>query len=476
MKNAMPDVATIEDRVASCIDSHGLLEGVRRLGLAVSGGSDSIALLHLMAPICKRKGILTFVLNLDHGVPGEHSDEDAIFVKGVAASLGLPFVGGVASGIRGGEGESFEMAARKARHVFFRDKFKEFALDALATGHQADDVAETFLLRLMRGSGPDGLAGMKPTSDGATGEIRVIRPLVGVGRDELRQWLRGRGLGWREDPSNADTSIQRNGIRQIVIPAMERLAGHQVRGAIVQSLEIIREEDRYLDNVAHGVLSSLQDGDALPVRRLCDAYPLAVSRRVVRLWLLANFGSDAAGFNSVASIIAMCEGTTITFPGGAVIAMLDGVARHVHKTVCQQAPPEAAIGVGASVSWGAYTISTSPATVINRSSQHPGRWPALCTVSLDRLGGKPLIVRGRRPGDRIAPIGLDGSKSLQDVFVDAKVPASERNAYPVFECDGNIVWLPGYRVSRDFAVRNGDAMLSLSVTREMANGTGCNVA
>lgn len=461
----MPDVATIEDRVASCIDSYRLLEGVGRLGLAVSGGSDSIALLHIMAPICAAKGILLFVLNMDHGVEGEHSDEDAVFVKGVADSLGVQFVGGVASGIHGGGGESFEMAARKVRHAFFRDKFTELALDAIATGHQADDVAETFLLRLVRGAGADGLSGLKPVSEGPTGDIRIIRPLLGIGREELREWLRGRGHGWREDPSNADTSIQRNGIRRVIIPELERLVGHDVIGSIAQSAEILREEDMYLEGVANEVLSSLRDGDALPISTLHLLQPLPIRRRVVRAWLLDRFGADAAGFRWVEAVLAMRNGMSITLPGDARIKMEFGFAKpDIEEEIAVGAPPDMEVHVANQLIWGRYSIFSRYALKIDRSAQAFGKWPATCSIAFNRLQGKPLVVRERRPGDRIAPIGMEGTKSLQDILVDAKVPAIERDAYPVFECDGQIVWLPGYRVSRDFAVRDGDVILALSVT------------
>lgn len=473
----MPDAATIEDRVASCIDSHGLLDGVRKLGLAVSGGSDSMALLYLMAPICGRRGIAAFVLNFDHGVPGEHSDEDAVFVRAAAESMGCPFVGGRTTGIRGGGGESFEMAARRARHAFFADKARELGLDAIATGHQADDIAETLLLRLIRGAGADGLSGIKPRSMGPSGNLALIRPLIGVGREELREWLLGRGHCWREDPSNSNMAIQRNGIRKIVIPELERVAGRGVSALIAQSADILGEEDRFLDSIAREALASLRDRDALPVRRLCDTLHPAIRRRVVRLWLMDAFGAEASGFRWVEAILGMGEGTVLSLPGGARLEMVQGVAKPVRDEPSAEVPPETALEIEGKVSWGAFSISTCHAAIVDRSAQSPCNWPATCTISRERLEGKPLVVRGRRPGDRMAPVGLAGTKSLQDIFVDAKVPVSLRDSYPVFECGGTIVWVPGYRVSRNFAVRDGDAIIAIRVDKtDSFHGAGTNVA
>ena len=133
----------IEARVARFVAEKGLFSGVNRLGLAVSGGSDSLSLLHVLAPLCREAGIVPVVLNFDHAIPGEHSDVDAAFVRDEASRLGLEFVGEVADGIVSGGGKSLEMAAREARQAFYRRAADRFELDAIATGHQADDVAET---------------------------------------------------------------------------------------------------------------------------------------------------------------------------------------------------------------------------------------------------------------------------------------------------------------------------------------------
>jgi tRNA(Ile)-lysidine synthase len=129
-------------------------------------------------------------------------------------------------------------------------------------------------------------------------------------------------------------------------------------------------------------------------------------------------------------------------------------------------PPEIALAVPGEVHWGRYTIAASFGGAIERSRQRLGVWPAVCTLSAQVLAGKSLAVRGRKPGDRMSPYGLAGTRKLQDVFTDAKVPEAERDAYPVVVCGEEIVWLPGYRIAAPFAVRDGEECLRLVVTKE----------
>ncbi len=191
-----------------------------RIGLAVSGGSDSVALAFLLTKGGKKKNAEKrfVILHVDHGLRKE-SKEEYRFVKNLAARLGIPFKGRHAKVIRE-KGESLEMAARRVRLAFFEQQMRLLNLDAIATGHHMDDVAETFLMRVKRASGAEGLAGIKEKSQ--VGSIRFVRPLLGCRNSELTKYLVKYKEQWREDASNDDTSIERNKIRHEVIPFLER--------------------------------------------------------------------------------------------------------------------------------------------------------------------------------------------------------------------------------------------------------------
>ncbi len=471
--DARPSQRTVEERIRRFIADKRLFSGVGRLGLAVSGGSDSLSLLHLVVPLCQEAGIVPFVLNFDHAIPGEHSDVDATFVRDEAARIGLDFFGETADGIVQGGGKSLEMAAREARQAFYRRAATRFKLDAIATGHQADDVAETLLLRLLRGAGAAGLSGLRPRSvlppqhPNEQQPLVIIRPLLELSREELREWLRGHGLGWREDPSNANEAIPRNEVRRSILPALERRgSGHaETVRLLVRSADILREEDDYLDGVAAAWLASAPADGRLPVARLVAEEPLAIFRRVTRMWLLTRLGGDAAGFACVETLLNLVDGDVATLPGGWRVKRTSGMLEVMVEKVGCAAPSETIIPVPGEVAWGRYTITASLGESIERSRQHLGAWPAVCTLSARLLQGKTLMVRGRKDGDRMAPFGLGGTRKLQDIFTDAKVPEAERDIYPVIVRGDEVIWVPGYRIAAPYAVRDGEQCLRLVVSR-----------
>ena len=206
------------------------------LGLAVSGGADSTALLAALADLRESLGFKAVVLHVDHGLrPDSH--DDARFVEALAARFGLP-CRTLRARIRRRPRESLEMAARRTRLAFFARMTRELGLDAIATGHHADDVAETFIMRMARGAGPEGLAGLKPIShvDGIT----FIRPLLGLRDSDLRAYLRRRGLTWREDSTNTDTSILRNKVRHVILPFLREHLDPHITEHLCKSAAILR--------------------------------------------------------------------------------------------------------------------------------------------------------------------------------------------------------------------------------------------
>ena len=210
----------------------------RRLGLAVSGGADSTALLLLLADLREKLGFDAFVLHVDHGLRPDSAD-DARFVKRLAATYGLPFHMTRARIVRRPR-ESLEMAARRVRLDFFSRMTRRLKLDAIATGHHADDVAETFVLRMARGAGPDGLAGLKRISH--VGDLTFIRPLLDLRDAQLRDYLRRQGQSWREDSTNADLSIPRNKVRHLVLPWLRENLDAHITEHLCKSAAILRGE------------------------------------------------------------------------------------------------------------------------------------------------------------------------------------------------------------------------------------------
>lgn len=463
-----PNAVNLRASVMEVVDRHRFLAGVHRLGIAVSGGADSVALLLLLLPLCRKAGIVPVVLHFNHGLRGEVSAGDQQFVRQFAEQAGAAFR--TASGNpAAGRGVSLEMAAREARLAFFFDCTRTEALDAVATGHQADDVAETLLLRLARGAGSCGLAGLRPCSvlERNQQHLRLIRPLLDFPRKTLQDWLLSQNISWREDASNQDTFINRNAVRHQLLPRLAKHFGTDISPQLAQSSNILRAEDDFLESLvgswlAHHAVADTQGSrqDALPIRDLAEQ-PLALQRRIVRRWLMHLGQAQAAGFEPIASILSRLgqdKPWQITLPGNLHLSGRSGLLA-IHREQTPFPTPRGALPlpVPGCVSWMELTISAAMASGIVRERGVPGQWPAACSLAPEAVGARPLLLRTRQPGDRIEPLGMQGTRRLQDLFVDAKLPRSDRDKLPLLCCGETVVWVPGYRVARDFAVRDATA-------------------
>ena len=477
-----------------------MLANVRRLGLAVSGGSDSVALLRLLLPLCRAAGVAPVVLHVDHGLRGAASAADARFVARLAKRLGLECrVAGLPGPGKPSDpvtsrpspaSQSLEMAARAARQQFFREAKKQCGLDAIATGHTADDVAETLLLRLARGSGAAGLSGLRPVH--AVAGVKYVRPLLECSHAELRAWLRRKRQGWREDASNRDEAIPRNRLRHAVLPWLERHWSPSIRGMLVQSASILRDEDALLEDLARQELRIAlpSGGSGLELSDRFSALPLALQRRMIRQWLIEAGHPEAAGWRDVEGVLARLRigaAWQATLSGGLRVRAKDGVLQRVDPPVAgtdgnaglpvakgsPRVPSRgrararsgavsvpchsAELALPGRVDVAGVRVTTRLAKGIVRTAGPVGALPSSCTLDAAALRGRVLLVRTRRPGDRIRPLGLAGTKALQDLFVDAKVPAAQRDQLPLLVVDDEVVWVPGYRVARTFAVRGARA-------------------
>ena len=267
-----------------------------RILAAVSGGADSVALLHLLVPraVPASPGEL-IVAHFNHRIrPAVESDADEDFVRGQAAALGLPFVSGTADipAIAASTGESLEMAARRLRHEFFQQTARENDCAAIATGHTADDQLETFFLRLARGSSLRGLCGVSNNTG-----IPLVKPLTNFRHAELVEYLKANNIPWREDSTNASSLPQRNRVRQILIPAFEKTFGKTAFASALRTMESLREDGDYLETLARnacdtGKINTTLASLPLPLFNRVAAdflYTLPVDPELITAKTLARF-------------------------------------------------------------------------------------------------------------------------------------------------------------------------------------------
>jgi tRNA(Ile)-lysidine synthase len=403
------------------------------------------------------------VAHLNHGLRGDESDGDEAFCRDLAAAHGLRFEAArrdVAALARD-EHTSLEVAARRARYEFFEDVAGRLKVDRIATGHTRDDQAETFLLRVLRGAGATGLAGIRPRRG------PIVRPLLDIRRDELRAFLAGRHQAFRDDSSNRDQSIPRNWIRHRLIPLLTDHLNADIIEVLAREAAVLRDETTLLESLANEAAARIEK--PLPERGISldaaalRALPLAVARRVVRQALSRIEGARFQGFAHVERVLALAQpvgdqaaadlpGVRVERNGAAVVLSSKGArVRPAGWSMQHELPvPGRVLLPESGCVIEARTRKARPTQAALKQALAAGPGVAVIDASAARGG---LLVRSRRPGDTLRPFGMRGRKKLQDVLVDRKVPRAERNAVPiVVDDEDRVVWVAGHVVSEDARV------------------------
>jgi tRNA(Ile)-lysidine synthase len=455
-----------------------------RILVAVSGGADSMALLHVLKSLAPQRRWRLTVAHLHHGIRGRAAGRDASFVKAASRALRLPCVVGKADvpALALRDGVSIEMAARRARYAFLARTAGRAHAEVVVTAHTADDQVETFFLKLFRGAGRGALGGIRavvPLVELAPGVPvppgqKVVRPLLGACRGEILDYLRRHGIVWREDDSNADPVYLRNRVRHELLPLLEQGYSAGIREVVRKAMDVLAAEEAWLDVLTRDLADRCRAGVVLNGPMLA-AHPLAARRRVIRLWLVeAGVPEALVDFDRVASIDGMLSrkaGSQSMDIGMGYrvirsytrLSVGQGDAPVVFRARLQ-VPGETVIPeIGVRV-----TASLGREIALVRGAR-PGALPATATVDAGVLGRRVMVVRSRKAGDRMQPYGMTGTKKVQDILVDAGVPRGERDGVPVFECGGEIVWIPGYRIAGRWAVA-GDGGRSVKLVMERLSG------
>ncbi len=433
--------------------------------VGVSGGADSVALLTGLHKLAPNIGFKLVVAHLNHDLRDEESDTDMAFVEALCATLGVSFFSEKVDVFARAtdDGISLEMAARAERYEFFVRAANHFKTKLVATAHTADDQAETVLLKLARGAGIDGLSGIshKAVRDG----ICLIRPLLGISRKQLVAFIEDENQSWREDSSNNDTAFLRNRVRHELLPWLKNNLNSSIKETLCRTADILRDEAIWLDKLCCRLLKKYSDKDGLNTRGL-QKEPIAARRRVLRLWLgTSGVSIDKLSFqliqradellcknNEGSRSVQLFDGALLTRQYDKLLFELN-TDKVVHNSFCIEVKvpfeiilEEISIRICAKISSG----------IIKKKLGAVGELPATGSVSLATIGNKPLFVRSWRAGDRMKPLGINGTQKLQDIFVNEKVPVKQRERIPVVECGDEIIWIPNFRVARGWEVGSGD--------------------
>ena len=388
------------------------------LVVALSGGPDSVALLDCLVSLSDAYGLRLVAAHLDHGLRPE-SPADAAFCAELCARLGVPLEVGRADLAAGPRGAGLEAAARRARRAFLASVARRHGARLVALGHTRDDQAETLLLSLLRGAGRTGLCAMRPRRGW------LLRPLLEASRAEVLEHLAARGLASRHDSSNDDPRFRRNRVRHELLPLMESRLNGRARAALARAAALLADEERLLDQQARRLLERAaepaQDGLALRLAPLRRA-PLALLRRGLRLALRRAGGLRGVSAVHVERLARLARsaapsGRRVELPGGRVGSF------RFDRLVLGPRPAEAR----------PFTLDLP---VPGQVALPDGRTLA---AAPEGPGPGPLVVRTRRPGDRLRGRG----RSLKRLFAEARVPAELRDGWPVVARGDAVVWVPG---------------------------------
>lgn len=438
-------------RVAETISRYGMIGPGRRIGVAVSGGADSVCLLHVLRELAPRWELSLSVLHVDHQLRGEESAADAEFVRELAGRLGLPFRCHRADVRRISEerGDNLEQAARSVRREFFLRAIAEGQVDRVALGHTRSDQAETVLFRFLRGSGTAGLAGMRPvTPEG------FIRPLLEVDRAEVEQYLRERSIAWRVDSTNADRSFARNRIRHDLLPMLAREWNSALTETLAQTAALAREEEDYwtseMDRLASAHLAVRPPAAFLRAEVLREL-PRAAARRLVRRALESSRGDlrriDFAHVEEVLRLAACGEGHgRIQVPGVDVFRSFDWIRfappgletlENRDYSLRLAVPGRYEVpGTGLAISLELLKIQGDEKIVGPDCGYNEGEGTDL---DWDRISGA-LELRNWRPGDQYRPVRRSSEAKLKLLFQEARIPLWERRKWPIITDGEAIVW------------------------------------
>ena len=433
---------------------HKFFRAGDRIGVAISGGPDSVGLLHLLDRYAPEEGWQLALVHFNHRLRGRDSDEDEHFVRQIAQNRNLPIFcrqADVAAEARR-TCSNLEATGHRLRYDFFQSLIEQKQLDKIATGHTANDQAETVLLRLVRGTGTRGLAGIYPTLEGT-----IIRPLLNLTRAEILNYLKENHLPFRTDISNSDRSFSRNRIRLDLLPNLEREFNPHIIPLLSELAERARDEEEYMVSEADRWLESKTGGEksVLPTSKF-KVLPVALQRQVLRR-LVRNFAGPGSALSHI-QIEALRRLASRSSSGAVLDLPYQLVVRKEFDNLVFAETQETSEGYRYSISVPGEQVVPNLGLLLQFKIVDAGTFQATynngeCWVGLDwQKVSSPLLLRNWEPGDRFRPLGDLKALKLKELFQQRKVPSPTRRLWPLLAAEDRIVWVRGFPSETSSAV------------------------
>ncbi|OIP92292.1 MAG: tRNA lysidine(34) synthetase TilS [Syntrophobacterales bacterium CG03_land_8_20_14_0_80_58_14] len=450
------------NQVRKTIADHSLLVQGDHLLVAVSGGADSVSLLQILARLADEYRLRLTAAHLNHGLRGAESQREEAFVRRLSAEKGIACICKTVDigSLQRGKGRSLEEIGREERYRFLDEAAERCGAGKIATGHHRDDQAETVLMHLLRGSGPEGLRGILPIRAG-----RLIRPLLDVGRAEILEFLRLEGVPYMTDSSNLSPVFLRNRIRAELIPALTANYNPRLVAALCHTAGIIRGEDDYLQGVVRRIIEGWAIAPnaaeaVVPVAAFCGLHEALQGRIIKRLLETAVPSKSGIGYRHIEAVLALFRKSdgrcrSLDLPFGIRVEREGGLLR-IQKEGERRASGRERKSSQPRFEYGVEIPATIHLTEIDRTIhleligkptlREMKEEPRKAFMDYERMH-PPLILRSAAPGERIDLFGLGGKKRLKEYFIDRKIPRPLRMKIPLLADSQSVVWIAGERIS-----------------------------
>ncbi|MGI8745697.1 MAG: tRNA lysidine(34) synthetase TilS [Bryobacteraceae bacterium] len=465
-------MAGLSERVITQISRYGMFSAGQRVGAAVSGGADSMCLLHLLRELAPRWNLHLSVVHVEHGIRGQTSRQDAAFVQREAGELGfrfhlykadVPALGG-----------NLEQAARQVRHGFYRELIASGQVDRIATGHTCSDQAETVLYRILRGAGIAGLSGIRPVAENG-----LVRPLLSLWRAEIEAWLRERNITWREDLSNQDLTFARNRLRHETLPMLREGFNPNLDQTLAQLAILAQDEEIFWNQTADrsAVGEGTVGGPIVLLAASLAESPAALARRQIRRAIQRVKGDlRQIEFGHTEAVLQMAQPnqghSRVQLPGIDVIRSFEWI--RIARGTCFSLSPgelkrdfEIIVNVPGSATLPGGHVVTFELIEPKGATESYDRvkdeidWQRLLSISALGAAGNTgarscrMELRNWRPGDRYHPAGQSHDEKIKTLFQEGRIPLWERRHWPVVTLDGRIVWTRRFGVAASLSAEPG---------------------
>jgi len=458
----------LEKQVRKTIKDNKMFEANDKVIVGVSGGPDSMCLLNLLSSLKSELKIEIAVAHVNHGLRGEFSDADEDYVKSYCIKNAIPFYSEKidVNLIAKENNISCETAGRIERYKFFEQLMQKLKFQKIALAHNANDQAETVLMRIMRGTGLKGITGIKPVRDNI-----IVRPIIEIKRDEIEKYCRNNDLVPRIDKTNFENIYTRNKIRLELIPFMRENFNPEIVDALNRLSSMLRIDNEYLEQLArekYNIFCEMKP-DKIIIKRGAFDENIAILTRIIRQALLNKNGNlknfEKIHIYDIIKIQKQTTGGWLTLPNGinAINNYGDIDIVCVKENEFNDFNYKLKLGENYIPNLN-INISLKLIKKEEISDINAGR--LIKYFNYDKINGE-IVLRNKKNGDKIIPLGMVGNKKLKNIFIDLKIPREKRNKIPILIFNEEIAWIIGYKMSEIFKIdKNTNNIIEVKIGSE----------